>query len=701
MRTSTENTKRDGSLQSPWQHAEGPMQPGGVLTDQVYDCLIVGAGITGLTAGLILQQAGKRIVIADLQTVGFGTTGGTSAHINNFADTNYTEAQSAFGEEGAKLFAEAIQEGASLIKTNIDRFDIDCDYEEKTGYIYAETEQEVTQLDDIYQGMLKIGVPVNYKDQAPTPVPFKKAIEIAGQAQFHPIKYLLSLKDAFLKAGGMLLENTLIDKLESADDIHKVQIGDKHLSARKVIYATHIPPGINVFSFRCAPYRSYVLAVKLKDNKYPDAVIYDCQEPYHYVRTHVINGEPLLLVGGNDHKTGHGDPEKAFADLEEYTRKFYNVSSVKYHWSSQYYAPADGFPYVGQIPFMADGILTATGFNGNGMMLGSISAKILADQVMGIETPYHKIFSTSRVKPIDGFTEFVKENADVAYHFVADRFGIPETDSLKRLTPGAGKVLELNGEKLAVYCDQQGNVKALSPVCTHAGCIVNFNAAERTWDCPCHGGRYNTDGSVITGPPTKALQQIEINLKTNSIMPTTKNNSAAKAATNRSPEAESALKELFMDELKDIYWAEQHLVKALPKMIKGATSEELKNTIEQHLTETEGHVSRLEQVFESVGEKAKAVKCEAMDGLLKEADELLKETDKGTEVRDVAIISAAQKVEHYEIASYGTLRTLAGTLGYEEAQGLLQQTLDEEKNADKLLSVAADTINELAATEVE
>lgn len=184
-------------------------------------------------------------------------------------------------------------------------------------------------------------------------------------------------------------------------------------------------------------------------------------------------------------------------------------------------------------------------------------------------------------------------------------------------------------------------------------------------------------------------------------MPTTKNKTAAKTAPQRTPEAESALKELFIDELKDIYWAEQHLVKALPKMMKGATSDDLKNTIQQHLTETEGHVSRLEQVFESIGEKARAVKCEAMDGLLKEAEELLKETDKGTEVRDVAIISAAQKVEHYEIASYGTLRTLAGTLGFDEAQDLLQQTLDEEKNADKLLSVAADTINEMAAAETE
>lgn len=171
--------------------------------------------------------------------------------------------------------------------------------------------------------------------------------------------------------------------------------------------------------------------------------------------------------------------------------------------------------------------------------------------------------------------------------------------------------------------------------------------------------------------------------------------------TGRSPEVESALKELFTDELKDIYWAEKHLVAALPKMIKGATSEDLKETISNHLEETKNHVARLESVFESIGEKAAAKKCLAMEGLLNEAAELLEDTDKGTEVRDVAIISAAQKVEHYEIASYGTLRALAGTLGYSEAQYLLDKTLAEEKNADQLLTQAAETINEAAAAEVE
>lgn len=179
----------------------------------------------------------------------------------------------------------------------------------------------------------------------------------------------------------------------------------------------------------------------------------------------------------------------------------------------------------------------------------------------------------------------------------------------------------------------------------------------------------------------------------------TKTKATEKQLSGRKPEAESALKELFIDELKDIYWAEQHLVKALPKMMKNATSDELKNTIQEHLTQTENQVVRLEQVFESIGEKAKAVKCEAMDGLLKEADELMKETEKGTEVRDVAIISAAQKVEHYEIASYGTLCALAGTLGFTDAVELLQQTLEEEKQADQLLTQAAGAINEAALQE--
>ncbi|GGH01471.1 (2Fe-2S)-binding protein [Mucilaginibacter phyllosphaerae] len=474
----------------------------------VYDALIVGGGITGLTAALLLQKAGKKTLIAEAHTPGFGTTGGTSAHINTFADTTYSEAESAFGEAGAQLFAAAIQDGFDLIKTNIEELKIDCDYEVKNGYLYAETEEEAKMLNDIFQGAAKVGVPVAYTAEVPTPVPFKKALLWEGQAQFQPLNYLQGLQKAFIALGGVILQDTLITGITTAGDTHTAESGEIKIKAKAVAYATHLPPNINVLNFECAPYRSYVLAVKLKDANYPDALIYDSQEPYHYVRTHRIAGEQLLLVGGLDHKTGHEDAEKAFAGLEEYTRKYYEVAEVAYRWSSQYYVPADGLPYIGQMPLAADGIYCATGYNGNGMMLGSVAGQILAGLISGKGSKYQKLFSPGRVKPVDSFTEFVKENADVAYRFVADRFGIEETDSLKSLAKGTGKLVEVNGKKVAAYRDDAGTLHALNPVCTHAGCIVNWNSEEKSWDCPCHGARYNIDGCVLTGPATKNLAKV-------------------------------------------------------------------------------------------------------------------------------------------------------------------------------------------------
>ncbi|UOE50956.1 FAD-dependent oxidoreductase [Mucilaginibacter sp. SMC90] len=502
---STPISSRDGALKSPWQAGINPAHhtekhaPG-----KVYDVVIIGAGITGLTAALLLQKAGKECLVVEAETPGFGTTGGTSAHINTFADTTYAEAQSAFGREGAKLFADAVNEGFALIKENINTYKIACDFEFKKGYVYAEDPEQVKQLDELCKGMLDVGLDCNYNEDIPVPVPHQAAVVMEKQAQFQPLKYLQGLEKAYLQAGGALLTHTRIESVKIENKIHLAKAGEQTFKAVKVIYATHVPPGITIFSFRCAPYRSYVLGVKLKDDNYPDALIYDLQEPYHYFRTHTIDNQKYLIVGGNDHKTGHDDPEKQFADLEKYVRKYYKVAEVGYKWSSQYYIPVDGFPYIGHI----DGIYCATGFNGNGMMLGSISAKILADLILGKKSKYEKVFSPGRIKPVDGFSEFIKENADVAYHFVADRFGIHKSDSLKRLQPGTGKVVEIDGEKIAAYKDETGEIHALNPVCTHAGCIINWNGQEKSWDCPCHGARFDIDGKVLTGPATKDLLKI-------------------------------------------------------------------------------------------------------------------------------------------------------------------------------------------------
>src|ERR1700712_4868190 len=279
---------RDGALESPWQTSVVPLKtPPAVPVDLVYDVLVIGGGLTGLTTALLLQNSGKRCLVVEAQTIGFGTTGGTSAHINTFADTTYQEARDAFGSKGAKLFAEAVNEGFGLIKQNIKTYKIACDFQVKKGFVYAENKEQVQQLEDLCQGMHSVGLDCEYTEAVPTPVPYEAAVVIQNQAQFHPLKYLQGLQKAYLKAGGLILENTRIDSVKIDGKVHFARSGDQLFKASQVVYATHVPPGITIFSFRCAPYRSYVLGIKLKEDSYPDALVYDLQEPYHYVRTQV------------------------------------------------------------------------------------------------------------------------------------------------------------------------------------------------------------------------------------------------------------------------------------------------------------------------------------------------------------------------------------------------------------------------------
>lgn len=511
MRIKTKINLRDGLNISPWQVgvASAPTQEAADLSG-LADVVIVGAGITGITTGLMLQKAGRKCIILEAGNIGFGTTGGTSAHLNTFFDATYPEIENDFGEHAAELVADSGKAAFSMIKAFVDEYKIDCDFEYKDGYLFSENEKESGQLDAILKSSIEAGIAVSVSETNDVPVPFDKAVRFESQGQFHPLKYITALASTFVELGGVILENTFVTGSEVEEGIIKLSVAGQIINAANLIYATHIPPGFTAFSLRCAPYRSYVLGVRLKDNNYPTGLVYDMQEPYHYFRTHQIDDQPYLIVGGEDHKTGHDDPEKAFANLEAYVREHYAVDSVPFKWSSQYYIPADGLPYIGPLAASGDNIYMATGFNGNGMMFGTLSAKIISDRILGIENPYAKLYSPSRIKPVAGFTDFVKENADVAWHFISDRFGAEELDTLAELKAGEGKVVDFKGEKLAVYKDGQGKITALSPVCTHAGCIVNFNAAERSWDCPCHGGRFDTSGKVIAGPPQKALEQLDI-----------------------------------------------------------------------------------------------------------------------------------------------------------------------------------------------
>lgn len=500
---------RDGARKSIWQEEIRRFSSEADF-NQLFDVAIVGGGITGVSTALKLQQSGKKCILLEAANIGFGTTGGTTAHLNNFFDTTYTEAINDFGLDNAKLLAEVGEEAIGIIQDNIRMFNIDCDFEEKSAYLFALDEKQQKQLKDIVDGASQVGVEMKYTEQIPFPIPFKEAVIIPGQAQFHPVKYIKALCEAFLDLGGIIQEDCLCESYDEQEDVVILKTSKAEIRAGNIVYATHIPPGMSILHTTNAPYRSYAIAFSLHGDDYPKDLGYDLMDPYHYYRIQEIDGENLLIAGGEDHKTGHKENTgECFSKLENYVRKYFNVDTARYSWSSQYYEPTDGFPYIGKLPASKGRVFTATGFRGNGMIFGTISSQIMTDLIVNGSSKYETAFSPSRVKPIAGFTDFVKENATVAFDFIKDKLFAEKISSLAEIKEGEAKVVKYEGDSYAMYKEDNGKMHLVKSTCPHALCEVRWNSAELSWDCPCHGSRFNVNGKLLTGPTVQDLPRIE------------------------------------------------------------------------------------------------------------------------------------------------------------------------------------------------
>lgn len=502
--------KRDGAANSLWQTTTADYLSKPVLGTATFDVLIAGGGITGITTALLLQKAGKKVVVAEAHGLCFGATGGTTAHINSFLDTSYDMVQSDFSSEAAKLIAKATRSSIQLFQEHINTYQIACGFALQDAYVYAQTPDEVKTLDKMFEGATAAGVDIAYTTSIPIPVAFEKAVVYKDNAEFHPARYVQALAAQFEKGGGVIMQNNPVASFEKEGDLLNITSGDGNIKARHLIWATHIPPGLNLLHFRNAPYRSYAIAVTL-EGSYPDGLAYDMKDPYHYYRTQEIDGKSYFIVGGEDHKTAHEEnTEACLARLVAHTKQHFKVAEVVNQWSSQYFEPADGLAYIGHLPGNPDNVLVATGYGGNGITYSHIAARVLTDLVTTGESEYKDLFSPSRIKPIAGFTAFVQENADVVKEFVTKRLAAEKITGLSDLAHGEGKVVKLEGDTLALYKDEAGAIHALNPVCTHAKCIVGWNSAEKSWDCPCHGARFSVDGEVLTGPARRGLEKIEL-----------------------------------------------------------------------------------------------------------------------------------------------------------------------------------------------
>lgn len=504
---------RDGARKSLWQETVTGFLPSMEPEQQQYDVIIAGGGITGLTLGVMLQRAGKRCLLLEAQTLGFGTTGGTTAHLNTFMDTTYAEMIRDFGVDAAKLVATGARQAIDLVKQHVKDYSIDCGFEEVPGYLFSQTEDQTKELDDIFEACQQVGVACEFVNELPIPIAYKKVLKIADQAKFHPLRYIQKMAEVFEKDGGVIIESCRVLNSHKSQEggLVDVETSRSTFKASHVVFATHIPIGVNLIHFRCAAYRSYAMAVKLEDGNYPDSLIYDMYDPYHYYRTQNIDGENYLIVGGDDHRTGEEtNTNGCFLKLESHIRSHFNVSQVVSQWSSQYFEPADGLPYIGHLPGNAENVLVATGYGGNGMTYSHLAAITLHGMIMNQKTPYEELFRPGRIKPVAGFTEFVKHNAEVVKSFVGRWFGIDKLHESTELAHGDAMVVRYEGESIALYKDEDGVLHGVNPACTHVKCAVAWNAAEKSWDCPCHGARYSVDGEVLTGPASRDLEKIEI-----------------------------------------------------------------------------------------------------------------------------------------------------------------------------------------------
>lgn len=504
--------ERDGKKTSIWQNAAAPYTPERVVLndDAVYDVVIAGGGITGVTTGLLLQEAGLNCLIIEAKNLCFGTTGGTTAHLNTLLDTTYPQMIKNFGKEKTIHVAEGVKEAMRLIRNNIRQYAIDCNYSEANAFLFSQNDKQTKELDEIYETSLDVGIDVSYTDSIEPDIAFKKIMKVGGQGKFNPVLYVFALARQFEKQGGRFIINTRITDIEN-NDIVTVITSNGQVKAKNVIYATHIPPGVNLLHTRCAPYRSYAVAFTLKKGAYLKGLYYDMYDPYHYYRSQEADGRQYMIVGGYDHKTGNEEnTEKELLELKAHCIHHFSVDEFHYEWSSQYFEPADGLPYIGHLPGQPGNIFVTTGFGGNGMVYSHVAALVLTNMLTGVADPLIDVLDPNRIKPVAGFTNFIKHNADAVKNLAEKWFSHEDLDELVDMAPGEGRLVNYEKQKLALFKDDKGMYHALSATCTHLGCEIKWNAAECSWDCPCHGTRYDIDGNILTGPADRQLKKIEI-----------------------------------------------------------------------------------------------------------------------------------------------------------------------------------------------
>lgn len=474
------------------------------------DVAIIGGGMVGITSAYYLKKEGLRVAVIEAKRILEGVTGHTTAKITAQHHLIYDSLRKKFGEEKAKQYADAnlwaIEEIAKIIELN----HIDCDFIRQPAYIYTQSDQYIQQIEDEVKAAQNLGIKASFDQDLPLPFSIKGAIKFDNQAQFHPRKYLLPLAEKVIGDGSFIFENTRMKNIEG-ENPYTILTDHGKITAKYVIVASHFPvyDHFGFYFARMYESRTYALGMRIKE-KFPGGMYLSAETPSRSLRSQPYEDGELVLLIGEEHKTGqHKEAAEHYRNLEAFARQNYDVEKISYHWSTQDCMPLDDIPYIGRITSTAENMYVATGFKKWGMTHSTIAGAMIRDQILNKQNPWEEVFNPSRFTPMQSAKKFIEINADVAQEFLTGKLSIPQ-DTLKDLKEEEGIVIEIEGRRIGAYKDKNQEIYLVDTTCSHLGCELSWNDAEKTWDCPCHGSRFTYTGEVIEGPAVKSLQRLQL-----------------------------------------------------------------------------------------------------------------------------------------------------------------------------------------------
>jgi glycine/D-amino acid oxidase-like deaminating enzyme/Rieske Fe-S protein len=472
------------------------------------DVLIVGAGIAGLSVAYQLLRAGSSVLVIDKAAIGAGETGRSTAHLADALDDRYYRLERVHGAEGARLAAQSHRAAIESIAQTVEREQIACEFERVDGYLFSDGDESPQLIEREYEAARRAGLQVEMRDSAPLPFRTGRSLRFFNQAQLEPMAYLNGLAAAVRRAGGRIVTDQRVVRVDDSDGGTVMLASGRRLTAPHLVVATNVPVHDRfAIHTKQAPYRSYVVGLDVPSNSLGRALFWDTRDPYHYLRW---VGSDLLLIGGEDHRVGQeANPAQRWLRLEQWARAHIpSAGELRTRWSGQVLEPMDGLAFIGRNPGVRKHSYIVTGDSGNGMTHGALAGLLIADLIHGRKNGWAELYDPAR-KPKDLRTlgELVKDQVAVVKGYAQWlKRGVDGEASIAR---GAGAVVQRGVSKLAVYVDEDGGRHTCSAVCPHLAGVVRWNAAEQSWDCPCHGSRFDPYGRVMSGPAQTDLTAVE------------------------------------------------------------------------------------------------------------------------------------------------------------------------------------------------